>query len=904
MEKFLLLSLVGMTAMTHVWAQKIDFDNQARDIYTAIGYSQWVVPKCSSETKVFEPSADDTWTPISINVSIGDAKDLTLRANWDKGCVTSSSNLIGDCVAIYGLDTDGNTPQLTDRSVTMTFTISGLTPGSHSLLAYHNVTDGNIVNPARITVKINGETKVSGIEQSSRAQIPSAAGLSYVSFNATEGENVVVEYISEIVEGEIYGTTGVFVNALVFDEPNPRYTALDPYPADEDIHVDGDSGSICLSWVMPESSKSNHVYIGTSKDNMTLVASGMATTYMLSDVYSMNTYYWRVDEEDAQGNVYKGQTWTFRPRQLAFPGAEGYGRYATGGRGGIVYHVTSLEDYADGDSPVPGTLRYGIKEVSGPRTIVFDIAGTIVLKGRLTCSDPFVTIAGQTAPGKGILLRGAPLGVGSESITRFIRMRRGYAATVDDQNKGLDGLGMAGDNFSIMDHCSVSWTIDEAFSSRNCKNVTLQRTLLSEALNVADHPNYGAGARHGYAATIGGDTGSYHHNLLAHNEGRNWSLSGGLDAGGSYAGHHDIFNNVCYNWGGRATDGGTHEGNFVNNYYKMGPATTQRILLKAELEGTGKGSQAYYVSGNIRENINGSKTNDAMNDTYRYTTSNGQVVDWDVFVDRPFFESFAEIESAELAYKTVLSDVGANMPVIDNHDMRMINETLTGSTSTIGSISGKPGLIDRESDAGGYEEFPEETRSADFDSDGDGMPDWWEIAAGYNPSVSDNNNDDDRDGYTALEEYLNWISEPNFIVSVDEIFTLDLKSLFAGFSAKEVKYTVSAPSALSADIAGGVLQVIPTSDSGVLSSLKVTADNNDGIGSMTRTVNLYVKGAKSAISDISADFNDDSSTVYSIYNVSGMLVGNSKDLDGLPSGIYIVKATNGLNVKVTKIMKK
>lgn len=904
MKKFLLLSLVGVAAISEVHAQKIDFDNQARDTYTATGYSQWVVPKSKSETKLFEPCADDNWSPLTINLSVGDITDITLRANWDKGCVTSSSNLIGDCVAVYGLESDGNTPQLTDRSVTMIFTISGLAAGPHSLLAYHNVTDGNIVNPAKISVKVNGETMLTGVEQSSRAQIPSSAGLSYVSFNAVEGESVVIEYSSEVSPGETYGTTGVFVNALVFDEPNPRYTALDPCPADEDIHVDGDAGSVCLSWVMPESSKSNHLYVGTSKDNMTLVSSGMATTYILNGVYSMNTYYWRVDEEDAQGNIYKGQTWTFRPRQLAFPGAEGYGRYATGGRRGAVYHVTSLEDYAEGESPIPGTLRYGIKEVAGPRTIVFDIAGIITLKSRLTCSDSFVTIAGQTAPGKGIMLRGAPLGVGSESITRFIRMRRGYAATEEDQNKGLDGLGMAGDNFSIMDHCSVSWTIDEAFSSRNCKNVTLQRTLLSEALNVADHPNYGTGTRHGYAATIGGDTGSYHHNLMAHNEGRNWSLSGGLDAGGSYAGHHDIFNNVCYNWGGRATDGGTHECNFVNNYYKMGPATTQRTLLKAELEGTGKGTQAYYVSGNIRENLNGSKTKDTLNDTYRYTTSNGQVVDWTVFVNKPFFESFAEIESAELAYKIVLSDVGANMPVIDNHDIRIINETLTGTTSTVGSKSGKPGLIDRESDAGGYEEFPEESRSADFDSDGDGMPDWWENAAGYNPYVADNNNDDDRDGYTALEEYLNWIAEPNISVSADEIFTLDLKTLFAGFQDKDVKYTVSAPAGLSATIEDDLLEVASTADANSLSSIQVTADNDDGIGSMTRTINLYVQGGKSSIFDISADIADDSLTVYSVYNLSGMFVGNSKDLEGLAPGIYIIKAINGLAVKVTKVIKK
>lgn len=168
-------------------------------------------------------------------------------------------------------------------------------------------------------------------------------------------------------------------------------------------------------------------------------------------------------------------------------------------------------------------------------------------------------------------------------------MRLGHketnGGTISDEDKvnGLDGMGMAGNDNAIMDHCSISWTIDEAFSSRNAKSLTLQRTLISEALNVAGHPNYSAGTAHGYAATIGGGemsatlkVGSYHHNLLAHCEGRNWSLSGGLDGVGAYDGHHDVFNNVVYNWGGRATDGGSHEVNFVNNYYKMGPATTQR----------------------------------------------------------------------------------------------------------------------------------------------------------------------------------------------------------------------------------------------------------------------------------------------------------------------------------------
>ena len=177
-------------------------------------------------------------------------------------------------------------------------------------------------------------------------------------------------------------------------------------------------------------------------------------------------------------------------------------------------------------------------------------------------------------------------------------------------------------------------------------------------------------------------------------------MSGGLDGAGAYDGHHDMFNNVVYNWGGRACDGGTHEGQFVNNYYKEGVATHQSILLKADLEGTGTGSQSYYVNGNIREELDGTRTQDALDNTYKYTVSNGQTVNWTVFVDKPFFPSYATIESAETAFKTVLSDVGANQPFLDNHDERMINETLNGTYSTVGSRSGIKGLIDSEEDSG------------------------------------------------------------------------------------------------------------------------------------------------------------------------------------------------------------
>lgn len=902
MKKYVWMSaLLGMMSMGTM-AQKIDFNlaGRSESQVTESDYTAWAV-----NTATTNQLSLDNGVTITLRTTVS---EQTMKSNWWKDAVSSkNSKLVGDCVAVYGLDADGNTPQLTSVSSTLEMVLTGLSAGEHSVLAYHNVTDGNQTNPAKINVSVNGEQVLSGVVQSSRELIPSAAGQSYVKFTAVEGEPVTISYTTVLEEGETYTTTGVFVNALVFDQPNPKTTALDPYPTNNDMHVDGDDGTIDLTWVMATSAVKNHVYIGTSSDAMVEVAVNTEGKYTLADVYSMNTYYWRVDEEDAEGNLYQGEVWTFRPRHLAFPGAEGYGRFATGGRGGSVYHVTSLDD--DATNPQPGTLRYGLTKVDGPRTIVFDVAGVITLQARLVCSDPYVTIAGQTAPGTGVMLRGKAFGMANEGITRFLRLRLGGGDSWDGKSPNpntSDGMGMAGNDHSIMDHCSMGWTIDEAFSSRNAKNVTLQRTLISEALNVAGHANYGAGTGHGYAATIGGDYGSYHHNLLAHNEGRNWSMSGGLDGSGAYAGHHDMFNNVCYNWRGRTTDGGTHQGQFVNNYYKMGPATTNTFLLTADLEGTGSGSQSYYVKGNIRESVNGTLTEDKENVTYRYRLTNGQILNWDVFVDQPFFESYATIEPAKLAYKTTLSDVGCNQPFFDNHDTRMVKETLTGTYAYKGSRTSYPGLIDKESDSEGFAglNIVEEYRPANYDTDQDGMPDWWEKANGLNPDMADNNKDEDRDGYTALEDYLNWLAEPHYIISNAKPYAIDLKSLFAGFD-NEPSYTVnSVYSDINIEVAdGGVMSIVPGTNERFY-TIQVTATDKDNVGSMTRNINLYTTADEALGICIPTIMADDENAVYQLYSVDGVLVHEGKNTDNLPAGVYILKVTSGEQVRSMKVLKK
>mgnify|MGYP003814477903 CR=1 FL=1 len=432
--------------------------------------------------------------------------------------------------------------------------------------------------------------------------------------------------------------------------------------------------------------------------------------------------------------------------QLAFPTAEGYGRFAKGGRGGRVIAVTNLNDSG------PGSLRAAV-EAEGPRTVVFNVSGMITLQSRLVIRNPFITIAGQTAPGKGICIRNYNLGAfGSHDvIIRYVRVRPGNTS-----GQTLDGMGLASCDNSIIDHCSISWTMDEAISTRGAKNITVQRTLVSEALNAAGHKNYPPGTEHGYAASIGGDIGSFHHNLLAHCAGRNWSLAGGLDKNHFYAGRLDIRNNVVYNWKHRTTDGGAHEVNFVNNYYKPGPATRFFYALNAQYAGF-QGSQRYYFDGNVMPGHF-----DVTNQTagrIATTERGGRLpTEYSPWAEEPFFEAHVKTQSAREAYEDVLENVGCNFPMLDDHDRRVIEEARTGTFRFKGSRTGLPGLPDSQEDVGGWEEYPEIHRAADWDTDGDGMPDEWEKSRGLNANdPADGNRDRDGDGYTNLEEYLGWL---------------------------------------------------------------------------------------------------------------------------------------------------
>jgi hypothetical protein len=716
-------------------------------------------------------------------------------------------------------------------------TISGLATGSHSLMAFHNaIDDPASFSFAPLDVYVNNTLVVSNLVMSKRAVTSDALQSSYLTFNATAGQNVVISYRARINGSETM--KNVYINGFELNTPNVKNQAKNPSPSDGDLHVDADNGSATLKWTAGSGATAHRVFFGTdlnSVKNATTISSTYkgqqsGTSYTVSNLYNMDTYYWRVDEVTANGTVTKGNTWMFRKRQLAFPGAEGYGRYAIGGRGGKVVHVTNLNDSGT------GSLRDAVENQSGPRTIVFDISGVISLNSRLVLSDPEVTIAGQTAPGKGICIRKSPMGfTGNDLIARHMKVRLGAGPT-------FDGMGLTGANHSILDHCSISWTIDESFSSRSGKNITLQRTLISEALNAAGHQNYPAGTEHGYAATIGGDVGSFHHNLLAHNYGRNWSLGGGLDGNAYYAGRLDITNNVVYNWGGRTTDGGAMEVNFVNNYYKPGAGSKIFVALSMDHENTGLGYQKAYFSGNV---MPGYFNESSQTTGRRETFSNGDSKKYECFVNAPFFPSYTTTQSATDAYKSVLSDVGQTQPMFDDHDIRIVDETLNGTYKYKGSVTGKPGFPDKESDVGGYENYPIVSRASNWDTDKDGLPDFWEKMIGTSPNsgandFTDSNGDTDRNGYTNLEEYLNWMAEPHYFVANIGTQTIDLKAMFVGYSKTSPVYSVASVVNGTVTISGSTATFKPTACG--FASFKLTVKDNAN-ATMTQEVGVFVESA-------------------------------------------------------------
>ena len=504
----------------------------------------------------------------------------------------------------------------------------------------------------------------------------------------------------------------------------------------------------------------------------------------------------------------------------AFPGAEGHGRFVTGGRGGKIYHVTNLNDNGT------GSFREAVK--SGKRIIVFDVAGVIALKSDLKIADN-ITILGQTAPSPGITLRYYTVQPGSNNIIRFIRIRRGQEKNIND---GADASWQRNKTGIIFDHCSFSWSIDEVASFYDNNNFTMQWCTVAESLT---NPGHSKGA-HGYGGIWGGKLASFHHNFVAHLMNRGPRFNGARYGWTGYTNNKeystykwqntvqaenvDFRNCVMYNAQGTCYGGpGGGQINIVNNYYKAGPShslkgTTLNGLKVDVSTGKERGSQdritlvtlstkdnsdknhpelydmtsRYYINGNTTETTTGSKTAnkdwkgvsydkgipslngeyyspDAKNfygDAVAHTTISGKSC-VKIKMDEPAPTGQVTTHSAAEAYEKVLAYAGASL-YRDEVDARYMEEAKTGTAKYKGSITNSPGIIDKVADVNGYTEdnFGKGSRPAGFDSDKDGIPDEWEKANGLNPNDASDAltySLDNKGYYTNIEVYANSLVE-------------------------------------------------------------------------------------------------------------------------------------------------
>ncbi|OYP55838.1 hypothetical protein [Segatella bryantii] len=834
MKKIILMTTAVAAALS-AHAQMIDFDLPGKTTMgkdTELNYTSWAVPRASSDTKSFDNG-------VSITITAGGAASA-VGSNWNKTYVESKGlRVIADEVVACNL-VDGNMVKTTEGSSSLILTITGLSAGVHTLKAYHNNSDLDQSMPD-VEVRVNGQVVASGKPFTSGAESTIEAGSSYITFTAKEGEPVVITYATTPESGKTYSTTSMMLNGLEFDVA--AMTATDPTPSNQDYHAGQEDGTVQFSWTAAVGAVAHKLVLGTDSAEVAqsdaYLYEGENTSFTQTGLSSMQRYWWRIDEVDAEGNIYRGTPWSFRPCHLAFPGAEGYGRYALGGRGGSVYHVTNLNNDHN-----PGSLLYGLTDISEPHTIVFDVSGIIVMDFSAVFTNPYITIAGQTAPGKGICLKASNVNIGSDNICRFMRFKHGYGDTGN-------AMGMSGANHSIVDHTTAAWGTDETVSGRGALNVSFQYSMIAEALGIADHKNYSAGTNHGYAATIDGRIGSWHHNLLLNCEGRNWSMGGGMDGQNRPIGGLDLFNNVCYNWHSRTTDGNCHAVNFVNNYYKMGADTNKKILFSQDFEDAiaPDGIDQAYVSGNIRENKNHTLTYDKKGETYKAT---GNIpTTYKYLVDEPLFASYATIHTAKDALKIVTSDGGATMPMRDDQHLRVIREAIEGTYTYTGSRSGIKGEIDHEDDAGGWEVYPEEHRSADFDTDQDGMPNWYEKVINSDINTANHNDDPDNDGYTLLEDYLDFMAHPYLIVAPNESKTINMKPYFRGFygfngETSEPVYSITSNSPLFVATVSDSIITVQAKEEGGIGMITVKVTDTDG-ASFEQQLGIAITGETTGI---------------------------------------------------------
>ena len=428
---------------------------------------------------------------------------------------------------------------------------------------------------------------------------------------------------------------------------------------------------------------------------------------------------------------------SFAENQLAFPTAEGHGKYTVGGRGGKVIAVTNLN--ASG----PGSLQAAC-DAEGPRIVVFKVAGTIEADVRIR--KDHLTLAGQSAPGDGITIKGSLSIDADDVVIRYLRVR---ADVPSRSGGGNDTVGGRYHKNIILDHVSASWSTDEIMSVYHGENVTIQWCMITEACS----------GNHKFGGIWGNNHGTYHHNLFAHNTDRNPRIASG-------GGFNDFRNNVIYNWKNESTYGGeVHQVgnakftgcsiNQVANYYKPGPGTPDKNKTRISSPWSRNGAADYgkwYIADNF---LVGSPEVTADNWKGVFPQYTGKIpVDLAAIpglkLDQPSEFMPINQQRAEAAYQSVLEKAGCSLPARDAIDARIIEEVRTGTATR-----GDNGFVSNQTEAGGWVEM--KSGPVPADADYDGMPDSWEKANGLDPADPADRNTVAADGYTMLETYLNGI---------------------------------------------------------------------------------------------------------------------------------------------------
>lgn len=509
---------------------------------------------------------------------------------------------------------------------------------------------------------------------------------------------------------------------------------------------------------------------------------------------------------------------------IAFPGAEGWGRFATGGRGGRVVFVTNTEDYTSSETPIEGSLRAALQaEGNDPITIIFRTSGRIDLKEVLKVNRGNITLAGQTAPGDGICISGRRIYFsGNNYIIRYLRFRMG-----DGNQSNESSLDIENATNVIVDHCSLSWSVEENATMYDNKYTTMQWCILSEPL----YNSYHAKGQRAYGSQWGGEHSTYHHNLLAHCVSRSPRLNGVRDdsEGHDYQVVQEVVNNVIYNWGKKeAVYGGelysSREGAYCynilrNNYYKAGPATWKqqyrwfaRLSYKASENHAAEGVYGlWYIDGNYMEpqpdrpnptddKLKGDYTNINNDNWYNCnSTSSAKGIDlegglyendstFQRLYEMPEETSGVTVTSAVEAYEAVLANAGCRLPKLDEIDRRILAEAAGEIAPAYGDSYGAgTGIIDSQDNVGGYPEYA--STPAPADTDNDGMADEWEAQKG----IDDPNGYDLSGDYTNLEMYLQDIIDRSAAVSAPR----SDKRLSSWYDASARALTFSSPIAVA-----------------------------------------------------------------------------------------------------------